>query len=571
MRERQVHTLLLIAREVLSELDLERALRRVVEAGPGLTGARYAALGILDEEKNGLARFETTGFDAATVGRIGDLPRGRGVLGELIRDARPVRLDEVSSHPRSYGFPAEHPPMTSFLGVPVVIDGEAYGNLYLTDKEGGPFDEDDEEAVIVLAELLAIAVRNARRYTGTRGRAADLEQTVAALEATTEISRALAGATDLDVVLELIAKRGRALVSARTLVVALPERGRLAVRRCAGENREHLDGIAYDATGTIEQTALQTGEPQRWSGDVDRASHGQNVFGSPEVTAMAGLVMPLRFANRSIGVLVALDRGTRGPAFTAEDERLLQAFAFTAATAIATSQRVASERRIQRLAAAEEERRRWARELHDETLQGLAALRIMLSSARRSESRAELDAAVETAVAGLAREVESLRALITELRPATLDQLGLGAAVMALVDRLAHDGLDIDVDLDLSWEAGRAPARHRPELEAGVYRLVQEALTNVVKHADASHARVAIREANGKVEISVTDDGHGFTPSDSTGGFGLIGMSERVELLDGDMSFESSPGRGTTMTASIPIPVFRVGDHPPGREARSGT
>ena len=240
----------------------------------------------------------------------------------------------------------------------------------------------------------------------------------------------------------------------------------------------------------------------------------------------------------------------------------MQAFAFTAATAIATSQRVASERRIQRLAAAEEERRRWARELHDETLQGLAALRIMLSSARRSESRAELDAAVESAVAGLAREVESLRALITELRPATLDQLGLGAAVAALVDRIAHDGLDIAVDVDLAWEAGRAPARHRPEFEAGVYRLVQEALTNVVKHAGATHATVAIREDDGRVEISVTDDGHGFTPSDTrAGGFGLLGMSERVELLDGDMSIESSPGHGTTMTAAIP--VRRAGGRPP--------
>ena len=522
MKERKALTLLQISREVLSHLDLEEVLRRLIEAGRTLTGARYAAIGILNEDKDALARFLTVGIDEATHRQIGDLPRGRGVLGELIREPRPLRLTDVSSHPRSYGFPAAHPRMTSFLGVPVVVEGEAYGNLYLAEKQGGAFDEDDEEAVVVLAELAGVALLNARRYGGTRGRAADLEQTVAALEATTEISRALGGTTDLDVVLELISKRGRALVSARTLAIALPERGRLAVAASAGEDKAALNGVTYDPALTVEGAVMQSSSP-------------------------------LRFANRPIGALVALDRVIDGPAFSRDDQRLLEAFAFTAATAIATAQRVASERRGQRLAAAEEERRRWARELHDETLQGLAALRIMLSSARRSESRAELDEAVEMAVEALGREVESLRALISELRPASLDQLGLGAALQALAERVSSDVLTVELDCDLAWERGRETARHGAQLEAGVYRLVQEALTNVSKHANARHARVRVHDHEDVVEVRVADDGRGFDTSSDTGGFGLVGMAERVELLGGELEIVSAPGEGTTVTATLPL------------------
>jgi signal transduction histidine kinase len=553
MKERQALTLVQIAREVLSQLDFEEVLRRLIEAGRTLTGAQYAAIGILNEDKDALARFVTVGIDEATHRQIGDLPRGRGVLGELIRDPRPLRLTDVSSHPRSYGFPAAHPRMTSFLGVPVLVDGEAFGNVYLTEKAQGPFDEDDEEAVMVLADLAGIAVLNARRYTGTRGKAADLEQTVATLEATTEISRALGGTTDLDVVLELISKRGRALVSARTLAIALPRHGRLAVAASAGEDKTALDGVSYEPAGTVEGAVMQSDSAQRWSGELDVARHGQTLFGSEQMTAQAGLVVPLRFANRSIGALVALDRVVDGPAFTAEDERLLEAFAFTAATAIATAQRVASERRGHRLAAAEEERRRWARELHDETLQGLAALRIMLSSARRSESRAELDDAVETAVEALRREVDGLRALITELRPAALDQLGLGAALQALAERVASDVLEVELELELAWEGGRVASRHEAQLEAVVYRLVQEALTNVVKHAAARHVRVRAHDGDDVVTVMVSDDGRGFDRASQREGFGLLGMVERVELLGGELDIDSAPGEGTTVTATLPI------------------
>ena len=214
-----------LARGVLGDLDLERVLERVLESARELAGARYAAIGVLDESRTALARFITTGVDESTHREIGSAPTGRGVLGELIRDPRPLRVASVADHPRSYGFPAGHPPMGSFLGVPVMVAGEPFGNLYLTEKHGGgEFTAADERALVGLAEFAGIAIDHARRYSGLEARRDELEQTVDALGAMVEISRAIGGQTDLALILTLVAKRGRALVSARALVIELANR-----------------------------------------------------------------------------------------------------------------------------------------------------------------------------------------------------------------------------------------------------------------------------------------------------------------------------------------------------------
>src|SRR3954471_22549744 len=227
--------LLDVSRSVVSELDLEAVLRRVVEEACEITGAKYGALGVMNERGDSLDRFITTGIDQETHAAIGELPHGRGVLGVLITDPKPLRLSNVGAHPRSYGFPPSHPPMNTFLGVPILIRGEAYGNLYLTEKDGGEdFDEVDEEAVGVLADIAGIAIDNARLYQRVEGRRDELERAVIGLEATTEIARAVGGETDLDRILELIAKRGRALVSARTVAILLEDGGELEVAAAAG-------------------------------------------------------------------------------------------------------------------------------------------------------------------------------------------------------------------------------------------------------------------------------------------------------------------------------------------------
>src|SRR5689334_16935591 len=222
MDQHRLKRLVDVGRSLVTELDPEAVLRRLLEVARELTHARYAAIGVLDERRERLERFLTAGIDEETHREIGDLPRGRGVLGLLISEPRPLRLADVGAHPQSYGFPLAHPPMTTFLGVPVVIDGQAWGNLYLTEKAGGgEFDDDDEEAAVILAGWAAIAISNARLYRDVRERRDELERAILGLETTIEISRALGGVTDLDQVLELVAKRSRALLDARTAEIAL--------------------------------------------------------------------------------------------------------------------------------------------------------------------------------------------------------------------------------------------------------------------------------------------------------------------------------------------------------------
>ncbi len=218
-------------------------LERVVEAARELSGARYAALGVLDEWRTGLERFITTGVDEATRRRIGDLPRGRGVLGELIENPVALRLEDVGAHPHSFGFPHGHPEMKTFLGVPVLVGGRPFGNLYLTEKAGGePFSEEDARLVGALAEFAGVAIDHARRYSSVDARRAELQRTVEALDATLQIARALGGETDLDLILELVAKSGRALVSARLLVIEHEQDGEMLIVAGAGELPEGVIG-----------------------------------------------------------------------------------------------------------------------------------------------------------------------------------------------------------------------------------------------------------------------------------------------------------------------------------------
>jgi signal transduction histidine kinase len=262
------------------------------------------------------------------------------------------------------------------------------------------------------------------------------------------------------------------------------------------------------------------------------------------------------FRNRSIGFLTAFDRMTGHASFTEEDERLLQAFAASAATAVATAQTATDEALRRSVQASEEERRRWARELHDETLQELAALRMLLSGARRSGDPAVIAGAVGHALELLTDGIANLRALITELRPAALDELGVGPAVEALIERVkAQSGLAIELDLRLAFEDGRAAERHVPDIEAAVYRLIQEALSNVVKHAAATHVFVSLADGDEDecVTVEIRDDGRGFDPGEVGSGFGLIGMRERMALIHGTLEVRSGRGEGTRIVARIPV------------------
>jgi signal transduction histidine kinase len=542
-----------VARGVLEQLDVDEVLGRVLEAARELTGAHYAALGVLDESREGLARFLTRGISDSEHRAIGALPTGRGVLGELIRDPRPLRLADVGSHPYSYGFPVAHPPMSSFLGVPIIVRGEPYGNLYLTEKENASeFTEEDEQATVLLADFAGVAIDHARRFTRSEDSREQLQRTVDALDATIQIARAVGGETDVDAILSLVAKRGRALVSARVLLIELMRGDELEMAAAAGEVPAGLVGRRVTLENTVASAALRAGKPQRLTDRLMRARFEQHGVGQLGLAADHGLIVPLVFRNQQYGVLVALDNLEHGE-FSAEHQNLLESFAASAATAVATAQSAADEQLRQRVAAAEAERGRWARELHDETLQALGNLRLTLSGARRSGDPDRVSHAVDQALEQLELDITTLRALITELRPAALDQLGLEPALMALMDRTRRGGLEVDAKISLAWEHGDTAQRLSPDLETGIYRLVQEALANAGKHGAAAHVDVAVVEKDGHISVRVRDDGRGFDPNAATTGFGLAGMRERVELLHGELSLTSSPGEGATVSASLPV------------------
>jgi signal transduction histidine kinase len=551
--DRSTQGILEVARSVLSELDLEIVLDRVLQAAQELTEARYAALGVLDESKTELVRFLTRGIDEATHEQIGSLPRGRGVLGALIEDPVPLRIADVTEHPLSYGFPHGHPPMRSFIGAPILVGGAPFGNLYLTEKTGGEqFTEDDERALVVLADFAGVAIDHASRYTGASEHRDQLQRTVAALEATTQIARAVGGETDPEVVLALVAKRGRALVSARALLIELARGDELEVAAGAGELPAGIVGQRVALSDTVAAQAIRTNQVQRLEDELNRARFDEHGVGRLGVQSKGGLVVPLVFRGRSYGVLVALDRLQDGPSFSAEDERLLQSFATSAATAVATAQSAATERQRQRLAAAEAERQRWARELHDDTLQSLSALRFGLSAAKRTDRDGELKDAVGHAVEQIEEAIANLRALITDLRPAALDELGLQAAIEALAERSERHGIAVDVNIELGGGQGGSPQRLPGELETALYRIVQEALTNAQKHGEARRAVIELHQQATCIRLLVRDDGKGFDPHAKSDGFGLLGMRERAAILGGELNVDSKPQGGAVLRARIP-------------------
>ncbi len=546
--EPRLRQLIDVGRALVAELEPEAVFTKVLEVARELTGARYAALGVLDEDRHELERFITLGVEEETRRAIGSPPRGRGVLGLLIEQPRPLRLAEVGRHPRSYGLPPGHPPMSSFLGVPVMIRGHAWGNLYLTEKAGGEFDEADEHAAMVLAEWTGVAVENARLYRSAANRRDEMERIVHRLEATTEITRAVGGETDLDRILEIVVKRARALVEARSLHILLHDGEGLLAASVAGEREAETGKTRIPVEGSIPGQVLEARLPRRVH-DLDPSLMARPGTAEAGVTA---LLVPLLFRGRALGVLVATDPLSRDAGFTDEDEAVLVSFAASAAIAVATAQSVAEGRARESIAATERERGRWARELHDESLQSLAGLRVLLSATRRADS-AEVDGLLAQGIEQVDGAIAEMRRLIADLRPSTLDELGLGAALEALAERAASSGaIEIEMNLDLDFHSGRTDRRLLGEIEDAVYRLVQEALNNAARHGEAERIRIDVSENDEHLRVRVVDDGTGFNPNADSDGFGLLGMRERVTIAGGTLELKSALGEGTTIVAILP-------------------
>jgi signal transduction histidine kinase len=526
---------------ITSELSLDALLQRIVEAAAELTGARYAALGVIDRSGFGLERFLTTGIDLETHAAIGELPRGRGILGLLIREDVPLRLHDIGEDPRAVGFPPNHPPMRTFLGVPIHLRGVAYGNLYLTEKAGGEdFTEEDEELVELLASQAAVAIENARLYEAATAWSRQLESL-------NEVGNALATETDLDRLLDLIARRLRELLDARLVTVMLPaEADRLRFAAVAGEGGERIVGKTIVRETSKSGRVIDRGQSERIDSVLD--DPGVDHEATRLIGARSGLWVPLLVRGRAIGVLAAHDKLGPDVRFTDADVRLAETFATRAALAVDLSERIASDSLRRVVEAQESERRRLARELHDETGQALTSILLGLKSLEETSGGADFRGAAEQLRELVVSTLEDVRRLAVELRPTALDDFGLVPALQRLAALFSEQtGIGVDFESSLPGDE-RLPEA----VETALYRIVQESLTNVVKHARARTVSILLARRDGTVTAVVEDDGTGFDPAaNRKGGFGLVGMGERLALLGGRLEIESG-ATGTTIVAEVP-------------------
>ena len=533
----RLRTLVETGLAISSELSLDSVLQRIVEAAALVTGAQYAALGVIDPTGTSLERFVTSGIDEETRTIIGDPPHGRGILGALITDARTLRLHELADDPRSVGFPPGHPPMRTFLGTPIVLRGNAYGNLYLTEKEGGlDFDEEDEELVSLLSAQAAVAIENARLYES----ATAWSRQLVSLQ---EISSALVGELDLSRLLQLIVERLRELIDARVVAIALPTAEGLRV-----------EAIASDDASTLLHTVLPTASKAGAVLARGRSERVDAVLDDPEVVqeiarefrAVTGLYVPLLARDGPIGIVFAHDHRGRDPRFTDAELRLAEQFAQRASVAVELSHRVQRDSLRRVIEGQEIERRRLARELHDETGQALTSVLLGLKTVETADDvPAALGRLRELVVATL----QDVRRLAVELRPKVLDDFGLVPALERLVETFAEA-----TGISVAFESRLGDDRLSPEVETTLYRIVQESLTNVAKHAGATRVSVLLVRRPRGVSALVEDDGRGFASDDvREGALGILGMRERLALLGGTLTVESSAAGGTALVAYVPL------------------
>jgi signal transduction histidine kinase len=541
-REQRLRALLEASTAIASELSLEVLLRRLVTTAADLTGARYAALGVIDRSGLQLEQFITTGVDDETHRAIGELPRGRGILGVLISEATPLRLHDLGEDTRSVGFPANHPPMHTFLGVPILLRGVAYGNFYLTEKDGGQdFTDEDQEIVTLLAAQAAIAIENARLYEATTRWSSQLESL-------NEIGNALATEMDVERLLDLVARRLRELLDARLVAVMLPAgQGDLQFAAVAGEAGTISVGQTIPIAASKSGRVFERGRSERSDSVLDDPEVDRDVvrgFG-----ARTGIWVPLIAHSETIGLIAVHDKLGPDARFNDNDLRLAETFASRAAVAVDLSQRIARDSFRRIVDAQEVERRRLARELHDETGQALSSILLGLKSLDEQMGSDAARQAVSDVRELVVSTLHDLRRLAVELRPKVLDDFGLVAALERLTETFgAQTGIGV------RFESGLAPGRLPADVETALYRIVQESLTNIVKHSHARNISIVLVRKPGAVAAVVEDDGQGFDAgSVRDGGYGLIGMRERVGLLDGKFQIESTDGGGTTLVAEVPL------------------
>ncbi|MDT0309785.1 GAF domain-containing protein [Streptomyces sp. DSM 44917] len=537
----RVHGLLQAVLSVGRELDLAHVLRRIVEAAVVLVDAEYGALGVISrEEEHRLSQFIPVGIEEERVAAIGPLPAGHGLLGELIRHPEPLRLAELSEHRASYGFPPNHPPMHSFLGVPIRVREEVFGNLYLTQKRGGrEFDTEDETVLATLAVAAGVAIENARLYEETRSRQRWQE-------ANAGIVGSLLSGTDESGVLELIVGHARRILGADLGVLLLSDAdsGELRVALASGSGAEEHRGQVVPREDSFAGAAVAAGEP------VISADIGRDPRAAAGAGRWAGLgpavAVPMGTSGGTRGVLL-LARAEREPAFTAEQTAPLLTFAGQAALALELADRRRAAEQLTLLA----DRDRIARDLHDLAIQRLFATGMTLQSTLRFVDHPQAAERLTRAVDDLDQTIKIIRSTIFGLRVREAGPGGQGLRVrVARAVEEAVPGLGFTPALRME---GLVDTDVPPAVADHAVAVLREALSNVARHARAGSAEVAVLVAGGALTLAVTDDGVGL-PSAAGRRSGLRNLAERAAELGGTLTAAPGPSGGTRLEWRVPLP-----------------
>ncbi|MGX4694036.1 sensor histidine kinase [Streptomyces sp. JNUCC 63] len=534
----RVHSLLEAVLSVGRELELEQVLHSIVEAAAALVDAEYAALGVIGPDGRRLSAFHTVGVGEEVIARIGPYPEGHGILGELIRRPQPLRLPRLSEHPASYGFPAHHPPMNTFLGVPIRVREQVFGNLYLTEKRGGlEFDEEDESVLATLAVAAGVAIDNARLYEESRLRERWLR-------ATAEITHSLMSGAAQAEVLKLIAERAREITGAALVVMSTPVRGTgtLTVELAVGLRAEAHRGLVLPVEGTLAGEAFAGGAPVS-SRDV---AHDPRVSAGPPRFAGLGpaVAVPVGASDGHVQGVVLLAREAGATAFSQKELEPLRGFAAQASLAMELAERRQDAEQIALL----EDRDRIARDLHDLAIQRLFATGMTLQSAGRFIDHAGAKERVLRAVDDLDETIRIIRSTIfglrmrggeeaPGLRARAVRVVGEATPVLGFAPSVRMEGL-------LDTHVPRESADH-------VVAVLSESLANIARHAHADRAEVVLETDGRTVRVTVTDNGVGIPSGGRRSG--LANMAERAQKLGGDLEWTTPDGGGTRLVWHAPV------------------
>jgi signal transduction histidine kinase len=520
---------------VSTNLDLEMVLKQIVEAAITLVRARYGALGVIGEGGR-LVGFVPVGVTEQQIAAIDHWPQGRGVLGALITDPRPLRLTDISASPRSSGFPAGHPPMRSFLGVPVRVRDEVYGNLYLTEKEGGAdFDEEDQALLVVLAAAAGVAIDNARLHEEAR-------RQQRWLRASSEVTRMLLSGTAPDEVLALVTQQALEISGADLVVLALPmpDGEQLVIEHAAGAGASEALGLVLPVSASLSGQVLSSGEAVT----VPDFSHDERVAGTARAHLLLGpaIVVPLGAPGDVRGVFT-VGRDPGAMPLPPQAVEMVRTFAAQAGIALELAE---ARNDVERLAILQD-RDRIARDLHDLVIQRLYTTGMLLQGAMPLFSRPEAAERVGHAVDALDETIREIRSAIFSLQARGQDpQRGLRAQVLEVVDEMTA-ALGFAPSLRLVGPLDDAvPAKAGEQLLTAL----REALSNAARHSFATRVDVTVA-AGADLALWVADNGIGM--SYTTRRSGLANLAERAATLGGELVVAPADGGGTRLDWRVPV------------------